>query len=84
MKKVHVSLYHTPLESKVSKKAPFAPRPFQGQTSYDLPKVVNGKKYTMPEYNPIDDPHLQDYYARKLGLKASLSDSEKKVILFKM
>ena len=78
-KKFHLTLNHTALESSVSKKAPFAPRSFLGQSSYDTPKVVNGKPFSMQEYNPLEDPHLGDYYARKLGLKSSLSDSPKKV-----
>eukprot|EP00794_Sanderia_malayensis_P016965 gene16965-18674_t len=77
-KKFHLGLNHSPLESGVSKGAPFAPRAFVGQSSYDMPKVVNGKKYTMKEYNPLEDPHLSDYYSRKLGLLPSLSDSTRK------
>ena len=78
-KKFNVSLNHTSFESGVSKRAPFAPRSFLGQSSYDMPKVVNGKTYSMKEYNPLEDPHLSDYYARKLGLLPGLSDSAKKV-----
>ena len=78
-KKFNLSLNHTSFESGVSKRAPFAPRGFLGQSSYDMPKVVNGKAYSMKEYNPLEDPHLSDYYARKLGVLPGLSDSPKKV-----
>ena len=81
-KKFHVGLNHSPLESSVSKRAPFAPRGFLGQSALDLPKVVNGKQYTMKEYNPLEDPHLSDYYARKLGMMPSLSDSKQKVYIY--
>eukprot|EP00795_Rhopilema_esculentum_P013094 gene13095-3880_t len=77
-KKFNVSLSHTSFESGVSKRAPFAPRSFLGQTSHEMPKVVNGKTFAMKEYNPLEDPHLSDYYARKLGLLPGLSDSAKK------
>lgn len=74
-----MSLNHSSIESGVSKRAPFAPRSFLGQSPYDIPKVVNGKAYSMMEYNPLEDPHLSDYYARKLGMLPGLSDSAKKV-----
>ena len=79
-KKFHVSLNHTPFESRVSKKAPFASRAVEGKTIYDQPKVVNGKVFSMAPYNPLEDPHLSDYYARKLGLKPSLSAPTSQVL----
>jgi len=62
------------LESRVSKKAPFAPRTKIGTTVWDQPKVVNGKVFTMPEYSSLEDPHLTDYFSRKMGAKPKLGD----------
>lgn len=71
-KKFRVSLNHKPLDSKVSRKAPFGGRPLSS-ASCECPKVVNGK-VAMPHYSSLDDPHLNDYFARKLGIKPKLSD----------
>lgn len=78
-KKFHTRISATSLESKVSKKAPFAPRIKTSTKVWDQPKVINGKVFTMAEYNSLEDPHLSDYYARKLGILPKLTDKKKKV-----
>lgn len=74
MKKFHVSLNHQSSETRLSKRAPFAPRINAGPKIWDQPKVVNGKVLTAPEYNSLEDPHLGAYFARKMGVKPRLSD----------
>lgn len=59
----------------MSKKAPYASRSHSSLSTWETPKVVNGKTYLMPQYNSLEDPHLRDYFARKVGLKPKLSDS---------
>ena len=61
-KKFHVSLYHMPAESRVSKKAPFAPRTFLG-----APSVSRTGVFTPAVYNSLSDPHLNPYFSRKFG-----------------
>ena len=73
-KKFHVSLNSKQFESRVSKKAPYAPRSHSSLSTWETPKVVNGKAYLMPQYNSLEDPHLRDYFARKVGVKPKLSD----------
>lgn len=80
-KKFNTRLNTSSLESRVSKKAPFAPRISSSAKVWDQPKVVNGKVFTMPEYSSLEDPHLTDYYARKLGVLPKLTDKKKKVNL---
>ncbi|XP_070566658.1 lipoxygenase homology domain-containing protein 1-like isoform X2 [Ptychodera flava] len=65
-----VTLKHQPIESRVSRKAPYAARKYD---SIDLanikhyPRVENGQTVTLPPYSSINDPHLADYFARKFG-----------------
>lgn len=69
-RKFHVSLYHTPFESKTSKKAPFAPRATIGGSS-----TLRGKDFSPATYNSLSDPHLNPYFSRKFGKSASLRES---------
>ena len=32
------------------------------------PRIENGKRVVLPEYNSFSDPHLTEYYARKFGV----------------
>lgn len=69
-RKFHVSLYHTPFESKTSKKAPFAPRAaIGGSTS------LRGKDFSPATYNSLSDPHLNPYFSRRFGKSTSLRES---------
>ncbi|KAI8493666.1 Lipoxygenase y domain-containing protein 1, partial [Branchiostoma belcheri] len=52
-----VKLHNRPLESHYSKYAPFAPRA--------IDRVDN--PHSFPSYDPMSDPHLSDYFARKFG-----------------
>ena len=62
LKKLHVSLHHTPAESRVSKKAPFAPRTFLG-----APSLTQAGVFTPAVYSSLSDPHLNLYFSRKFG-----------------
>lgn len=81
-KKFHTRITTSSVESRVSRKAPFAPRVKASAKILDQPKVVNGKVYTMVEYNSLEDPHLTDFYARKLGVIPKLTDKKKKVYIY--
>ena len=70
---------HKPIESRVSKTAPYAPRAKMGVSVWDQPKVVNGKVFSMPEYSALEDPHLKTYFERKLGTKPTLTVAGAKV-----
>lgn len=78
-KKFNISLNHKSMESKTSKKAPYAARLNAKTNVWDHPKVVNGKVFSMPEYSSLDDPHLTSYFERKLGMKPNLSSGRPKV-----
>ena len=77
-KKFRTSIKTRPIQSRTSQGAPYAPRVKLSNSNYDQPKVVNGKVFTKPEYNSLDDPHLNDYFARKLGQIPKLTDKKKK------
>ncbi|XP_077979346.1 lipoxygenase homology domain-containing protein 1-like [Glandiceps talaboti] len=69
-RRFHVSLRHQPIETSVSRKAPYAARKYD---SIDLasvkhyPRIENGQTVTLPPYSSLNDPHLVDYFARKFG-----------------
>lgn len=69
-RKFHVSLNHTPFESKTSQKAPFAPRATIGGST-----TLRGKDFSPATYNSLSDPHLNPYFARKFGKSASLRET---------
>lgn len=69
-RKFHVSLNHTPFESKTSQKAPFAPRAMTGGST-----TLRGKDFSPATYNSLSDPHLNPYFARKFGKSASLRET---------
>ena len=69
------------IQSRTSRKAPYAARTKLSNSAWDQPKVVNGKIFTKPDYNSLSDPHLTDYFARKLGALPKLTDKKKKVFI---
>lgn len=69
-RKFHVSLNHTPFESRTSQKAPFAPRATIGGST-----TLRGKDLSPAVYNSLSDPHLNPYFSRKFGKSASLRES---------
>eukprot|EP00111_Clytia_hemisphaerica_P004632 TCONS_00013294-protein len=77
-KKFRTSIKTRPIQSRTSQGAPYASRVKSSNSNYDQPKVVNGKVFTKPDYNSLDDPYLNDYFARKLGQLPKLTDKKKK------
>ena len=69
-RKFHVSLNHTPFESRTSQKAPYAPRATLGGST-----TLRGKEFSPAVYNSLSDPHLNPYFSRKFGKSASLRES---------
>lgn len=69
-RKFHVSLNHTPFESRTSQKAPFAPRGTIGGST-----TLRGKDLSPAVYNSLSDPHLNPYFSRKFGNSATLRES---------
>lgn len=69
-RKFHVSLNHTPFESRTSQKAPYAPRATIGGCT-----TLRGKEFSPAVYNSLSDPHLNPYFSRKFGKSASLRES---------
>ena len=69
-RKFHVSLNHTPFESRTSQKAPFAPRGTIGGST-----TLRGKDLSPAVYNSLSDPHLNPYFSRKFGNSAALRES---------
>ncbi|XP_071500737.1 lipoxygenase homology domain-containing protein 1-like [Diadema antillarum] len=73
-RKFVVSLRHTSNDSQLSRTAPFAARRLDTLSadarmrSVIYPRVENGRKVLLPEYNSFSDPHLTEYYARKFGV----------------
>jgi len=78
-KKFRTSINTHPMQSRTSRKAPYAARTKISNSAWDQPKVVNGKVFTKPDYNSLEDPHLNEYFARKLGALPKLTDKKKKV-----
>ncbi|XP_067839173.1 uncharacterized protein [Heptranchias perlo] len=64
LRKFRVILNHRPMESLVSRKAPFAARTLDTGSRYK-----DGRMGDFPQYNPLNDPHLFDYYGKKFGLQ---------------
>lgn len=58
-----MSLYHSPLESCVSRRAPYAARTKITSGSTTLP----GRDFSSPVYNSLSDPNLNGYFTRKFG-----------------
>ena len=69
-RKFHVSLNHTPFESRTSQRAPYAPRATIGGST-----TLRGKDFSPAVYNSLSDPHLNPYFSRKFGKSASLRES---------
>ena len=69
-RKFHVSLNHTPFESRTSQKAPYAPRATLGGST-----TLRGKEFSPAVYNSLSDPHLNPYFSRKFGKSTSLRES---------
>ncbi|XP_063957148.1 lipoxygenase homology domain-containing protein 1-like [Lytechinus pictus] len=74
-RKFNLSLRHTSNDSHMSRIAPYAARRLD-TLSADArmraaiyPRVENGRKVALPEYNSFSDPHLTEYYARKFGVQ---------------
>lgn len=78
-KKFRTTINTRPIQSRTSQKAPYAPRVTMSTNAWEGSKVVNGKVLSRPDYNSIDDPHLNDYFARKLGVIPKLTDKRKSV-----
>ncbi|XP_073475133.1 lipoxygenase homology domain-containing protein 1 [Aquarana catesbeiana] len=67
------TLNHRPVQSVLSKKAPFAARTMSAHPGGY--RYKNGHMDTLPSYSPMNDPHLYDYYAKKFGLQTDSSPS---------
>ena len=79
-KKFRTSINTRPVQSRTSRKAPYAPRVTTSTNAWETPKVVNGKVFTQPEYSSLEDPHLNDFFARKTGAIPKLIDKRKQVL----
>ena len=64
-----MSLNHTPFESRVSRRAPYAARATLGSTT------LAGRSFSPAAYNSLSDPHLNEFFSRKFGATDSLRDS---------
>ncbi|XP_030048769.1 lipoxygenase homology domain-containing protein 1 [Microcaecilia unicolor] len=67
LRKYRVNLNHRPIETRLSKRAPFAARTLSA-TSRGY-QYRNGHLDVLPQYNSMNDPHMYDYFARKFGLQ---------------
>ncbi|XP_030851151.1 lipoxygenase homology domain-containing protein 1 isoform X3 [Strongylocentrotus purpuratus] len=74
-RKFNLSLRHTSNDSQMSRIAPYAARRLDTLSSdarmraVVYPRVENGRKIALPEYNSFSDPHLTEYYAKKFGVQ---------------
>ncbi|XP_033890281.3 lipoxygenase homology domain-containing protein 1-like [Acipenser ruthenus] len=69
LRRFRVSLNHRPVESTLSRRAPFASRTVSASVSGN--RFKNEHMDTFPQYSPLNDPHLFDYYARRFGLQVT-------------
>ncbi|XP_050791718.1 lipoxygenase homology domain-containing protein 1-like, partial [Gopherus flavomarginatus] len=69
LRRYRVTLNHRPVESVLSRKAPFAARTLSAGLSGH--RYRNGCVDVLPQYSSMNDPHLFDYYARKFGLRGT-------------
>ncbi|XP_059150632.1 lipoxygenase homology domain-containing protein 1-like isoform X2 [Physella acuta] len=62
-------LNHTPLETSVSRHAPYAARKMESfiNSALGYPRVEGGKVVPIPSYDPLNDPHLVEYFERRFG-----------------
>ncbi|XP_072269601.1 lipoxygenase homology domain-containing protein 1 [Pyxicephalus adspersus] len=67
LRRYKTTLNHRPVQSVLSKKAPFAARTMSANSGGY--RYKNGRVDTLPSYSPMNDPHLYDYYAKKFGLQ---------------
>ncbi|GFN87704.1 fibronectin type iii domain-containing protein 1 [Plakobranchus ocellatus] len=60
---------HKPIESDISRHAPFAARKMEAFVNSTLgyPRVENGNSIPIPSYDPLNDPHLVEYFERRFG-----------------
>ncbi|CAL1540467.1 unnamed protein product [Lymnaea stagnalis] len=60
---------HRPIESDVSRHAPFAARKMAAfiNSALGYPRVENGQTVPIPSYDPLNDPHLVEYFERRFG-----------------
>ncbi|XP_071988971.1 lipoxygenase homology domain-containing protein 1 isoform X1 [Engystomops pustulosus] len=63
------SLNHRPVESVLSKRAPYAARTMSANSGGY--RYTNGHVDTLTTYSSMNDPHLYDYYAKKFGLQVN-------------
>ncbi|XP_074659812.1 lipoxygenase homology domain-containing protein 1-like [Tubulanus polymorphus] len=75
-KRCHISLNHQNLESKVSRHAPYAARKYDSAV---FTSNVARPMSSLPDYNPLHDPHLQDYYEKRFA-RALLSAQQKQTL----
>ncbi|KAM4708199.1 lipoxygenase homology domain-containing protein 1 [Discoglossus pictus] len=69
LRRYKVSLNHQPVESVLSRKAPFAARTMSANPGGY--RYRNGHVDTLPHYTSMNDPHLFDYYAKKFALQVN-------------
>ncbi|KAM3939741.1 lipoxygenase homology domain-containing protein 1 [Leptodactylus fuscus] len=67
LRRYKVNLNHRPMETTLSKRAPFAARTMSA--NYGGYRYKNGHMDTLTTYSSMNDPHLYDYYAKKFGLQ---------------
>ncbi|KAG9471796.1 hypothetical protein GDO78_022716 [Eleutherodactylus coqui] len=76
LRRSKVSLHHRPVESVLSKRAPFAARTMSANSGGY--RYKNGHVDTLTTYSSMNDPHLYDYYAKKFGLQVNTHPSTSK------
>ncbi|RDD42008.1 Lipoxygenase homology domain-containing protein 1 [Trichoplax sp. H2] len=81
-RKFIVTLNHKKDISSISRNAPYANRAYTtamatAARTYSNALNKGQQKEIIPIYNPLCDPHLNDYYARKFGLLNSRDESRK-------
>ncbi|KAG8456834.1 hypothetical protein GDO86_002571 [Hymenochirus boettgeri] len=69
LRRYKVSLNHRPVESALSRRAPFAARTLSANPSGY--RYRNGHMDTLPVYSSMNDPHLYDFYAKRFGLQVN-------------
>ncbi|XP_074850459.1 lipoxygenase homology domain-containing protein 1 isoform X1 [Carettochelys insculpta] len=69
LQRYRVTLNHRPVESVLSRKAPFAARTSSAGLSGH--RYGRGCVDVLLQYSSMNDPHLFDYYARKFGFQVS-------------
>ncbi|XP_012940984.2 lipoxygenase homology domain-containing protein 1, partial [Aplysia californica] len=60
---------HRPIESDVSRHAPYAARKMEAfiNSTLGYPRVENGHSVPIPSYDPLNDPHLSEYFERRFN-----------------